>query len=72
MLSQAEQRIGFIHAFLEYPDGLCVADWKLWRPLIASACSQVTNEEFRKKGVEAMSFFNCYFYKKKLEQLKEA
>lgn len=69
MLSQAEQRIGFINAFLEYPAGLCEEDWKLWRPLIARACAQVTNEEFRKKGIEAMSFFNCHFYKKKHEQL---
>lgn len=69
MLSQAEQRIEFIHAFLEYPDSLCEEDWKLWRPLIASAYAQATNQEFRKKVIEAMSFFNFHFYQKKHEQL---
>jgi hypothetical protein len=54
MLNQAEQRIGFIHSFLEYPDGLCEEDWKIWRPLIANSCAKVNNEEFRKKGIEAM------------------
>ena len=35
MLNQAEQRIGFIYSFLEYPNGLCEEDWKIWSPLIA-------------------------------------
>ena len=65
MLNQAEQRIEFIHSFLEYPDGLCEEDWKIWRSLIASSCTQVTNEEFRKKGIEVIRFFNFYFYEKK-------
>jgi len=49
MLSQAEQHIGFIHAFLEYPNGLWEEDWKLLRPSLASACARVGSEEFRKK-----------------------
>ncbi len=65
MLNQAEQRIGFIHGFIDDPDGLCVEDWKIWRPLIAKACVQVMNENFRKMGIEAMYFFNHHFYTKK-------
>ncbi len=37
---RAEQIIGFIHAFLEYPDSLCEEDWKLWCRLIARARTQ--------------------------------
>jgi hypothetical protein len=38
---------------------------EIWRPLIAKACVQVMNENFRKIGFEAMYFFNHHFYKKK-------
>lgn len=68
-MNQAKQRIGYIHSFIEDPEGLCEEDWKIWRPLIASACVQVMDEDFRKMGFEAMSFFNCHFYKKKYEPI---
>jgi hypothetical protein len=69
MLNQAEQRIGFIYSFLEYPNALCEEDWKIWRTLIANSCAQVPNEEFRKKGIEVIRFFNFHFSEKKRQQL---
>jgi hypothetical protein len=69
MLNQAEQRIGFIHSFLEDPEGLSEDDWRIWLPLITKACSQVINDDFRKKSFEAIRFFNFHFYKKKQQQL---
>jgi hypothetical protein len=58
MLSQAEQYIGYIHGFLKSPDE---EDWKRWRPLIARSCKQITNEEFRKQGIETMRILDYYF-----------
>ena len=63
-MNQAEQRIGYIHSFVEYSEGLCEEDWRIWLPLIANACAQAMNKDFRKMGFEAMSFFNDHFYKK--------
>lgn len=62
MLTQAEQRIGYIFNFVERPDGFHEQDWKIWRLLIQNSYRQVTNEEFRKKGFEILRFFNCYFH----------
>lgn len=64
MLTQAEQRIGYVYSFLERPEHFSEEDWMVWRPIIARSCVQVMNIEMRNKGLEAIRFFNFYFNKK--------
>jgi hypothetical protein len=65
-VNQAEGQIGFIYAFISYPEGLCDEDWNVHRPLTAQACRQVTDEDFRVMGQGAIKFFDHYFLKNEL------
>jgi hypothetical protein len=60
----AKSRIEFISSFMEFPNWLCEEDWIVWRPLIALACSIVSDENLRKNGQEVLHFFNFHFYGK--------
>lgn len=63
---RAENRIEFIYSFIEDPEGLCSEDWVDWRPLIVRACSQVTDENVKKRGLTAIDFFSRRFDKREI------